>query len=275
MKLLFDKINRFVKFSALVLSLCFTVCTLSATAAPPVRIAVVPGGGSGIEQDIVDHIANELQNNPDIALSTTNPDWYVVCNIHERLDQVSGSIRYNGTVTVKTTDGHIISTVAVQKYNQDFSLSPGAPLNKYLVDSAAKEVISSISQRAIGPIQHAVQVEMETRERLVKAMALADDDKYEEAIALLSPISPETSHFKRVRELVDEFRMEEDTLEAMKNAQIKARQGRYSEAISMLKQVPKKSKRYKLAQEHTAIYRSRLGGSRPVKRVSRTDQSQR
>lgn len=51
--------------------------------APPVRIAVVPGGGSGIEQEIVDRISSSLSANQNIALSTVNPDWYVVCNIKE------------------------------------------------------------------------------------------------------------------------------------------------------------------------------------------------
>src|ERR1700722_10610840 len=104
----------------------------SAQAAPPVRIAVVPGGGSGQEQEVVDQISNRLQEmQQTVALSTVNPDWYVVCNIKENTDQVSGQIRYNGTVIIKTnTDpATILGTVAVQKYNQDFSLQPGAPLN--------------------------------------------------------------------------------------------------------------------------------------------------
>src|ERR1700679_343038 len=94
---------------ALVLVLLFSV-QLAALAAPPVRIAIIPGGGSGIEHEVVERITSQLQDRQDVVISTVNPDWYVVCNIIERLDQVSAAIRYNGNVTVKTKDGHVIST---------------------------------------------------------------------------------------------------------------------------------------------------------------------
>lgn len=233
----------------------------SALAAPPVRIAVVAGSGSGIEQEIADRISNQLSSMGDVALSTVNPDWYVVCNINESLDQGSGSIRYNGSVIVKTASGQVLHTAAVQKYNQDFSVSGGAQLNKKLVDNAARDVINSASSRVIGPIQQAVMVEMETRDRIIKAQTLGDGDQYEEAISLLRPITPDTPHFKDVRDLIDEMEMEQDALERMKASQAKASSGRYSEAIGIAKDVSKKSKRYRQAQGKIASWRAALAAS--------------
>jgi hypothetical protein len=195
--------------TALLAALLLLLLSLSpaAHAAPPVRIAVVPGGGSGQEQEVVDHITDRLQELQTVALSTVNPDWYVVCNIKENLDQRSGQIHYNGTVIIKTADasGTILGTVAVQKYNQDFSLQPGAPLNKKLVDGAVREVIAGLSDRAMQPLQQAIDVEMETRDRMIKATELGQDRKYQEALDLLRPISPETPHFKQVRQMVAKY----------------------------------------------------------------------
>lgn len=224
-------------------------------APPPVRIGVVPGGGSGIEQDIVDRISGQLQDNPNVALSTVNPDWYVVCNIVQNLDQGSGQIRYNGTVTVKTVDGQVISTTAVQKYNQDFSLSPGTPLNKALVDGAARDVIGALSERAMPPILQAIDTEMETRARMIKATILGDQDKYDEAIELVHPISPETPHFQRVRTLLDQLVMEKQAKEAIAHAESLHKQGKNAAAVSVLRSVNKHSKRYRLAQQKIAQYR--------------------
>ena len=55
--------------------LAFCASTLAALAAPPVRIAVVCGGGSGIEQEIVDRISNNLSTMivAMFMLSTVNP----------------------------------------------------------------------------------------------------------------------------------------------------------------------------------------------------------
>jgi hypothetical protein len=195
------------------IGLCFVVlsCVRPALAeAPPVIIAVVAGGGSGQEQEVVDRISGQLQNNQDVMLSTVNPDWYVVCNIKEMLDQNSGQIRYNGVVTTKTTKGHIINTVSLQKYNQDFSLTPGTQLNKKLVDNAVQDVIAGLCDRAAGPIQHAIEIEMETRERMIKATVLGQHGKYDEAIALLRPISPETPHFEAVVALTRKLENQRD-----------------------------------------------------------------
>lgn len=212
--------------------------------APPVRIAVVQGGGSGIEQDIVDRISNALSNNPNVALSTVNPDWYVVCNIKEFMDQTSGQIRYNGSVLIKTTGGHIISTVAVQKYMQDFSLSPGTPLNKALVDKATRDATSGAAERAIGPIENAVQVEMETREKVIQAQMAAEQEEFDQAINALRLVTPDSPHFQNVRNLMDEFAMEKQAKENLAKAQALIKSGKSGQAIALLKAIPAKS-RYK------------------------------
>lgn len=169
--------------------------------APPVRIAVVPGGGSGIEQDVVDQISQQLGGMEGVALSTVNPDWYVVCNIHENLDQMSGSIRYNGNVLVKTVGGKVISTVAVQKYNQDFSTSPGAQLNKALVVNAARDVINNVASRAVPQIQQQVMMEMEGRSRINDANQMASQGHYDDALTTLEQITPDFIEFASVRNL--------------------------------------------------------------------------
>lgn len=217
-------------------------------AAPPVRIAVVSGNANGIEQEIVDRIVGQISNMSDVVVSTVNPDWYVLCNINENLDQVSGSIRYNGSIIFKTAGGQVLNTVAVQKYNQDFSVSGGAQLNKRLVDNAAREVVNSASSRIIQPIQTAVIIEMETRDRIIKAQTLGDQDKYEDALSLLRPITPDTPHFKDVRDLIDEMEMEEDAMERLNSAESKAKAGRLGEAIATAKGIPSKSKRYRQAR---------------------------
>ena len=87
----------------------------------------------------------------------------------------------------------------------------------------------------------------------------------EEAIALLRPITPDTPHFKDVRDLIDEFEMELDALERLKASAAKASKGRYSEAIAILKDVSSKSKRSKLAKQKIASYRALM--ARPVKKA--------
>ena len=236
-------------------------------AAPPVRIAVVCGGGSGIEQSIVDKISDRLSMNKNVALSTVNPDWYVVCNIKEFMDQMSGQIRYNGNVLVKTTGGQVISSIAVQKYNQDFSLTPGTPLNKALVDRAAKEVIYAAASRACGPIERAVDVEMDTREKIVKAQIMAEQEQYDAAINSLRLVTPDSPHFKNVRGLMSEFAMEKQSLEKLKNAKASAAKKRYSSAIALLKQIPQKSRYYKEAKSLMNTYISRTRKPRKKKKL--------
>lgn len=253
----------------LALATCFILnfaCT-EAQAAPPVRISVQTGNGSGIEQAIVDRISDSLQNNQDIIVSTVNPDWYVLCNISENIDQGSGSIRYNGAVTVKTKTGHLLHNVAVQKYNQDFSVSGGG-LNKKLIDNAAREVIASAANRVIGPIQEQVIIEMETRERIIQAQNLADQDQYNEALAILRPITPDTAHFQEVRAFIGEIEMELDAYNRLKEGEARAKRGRYSEAINLLKDINPKSKRFKLSRSKIASYRAILAKQSLKKRAA-------
>lgn len=259
--------NSIVYALIMLISLVFTGAALAA--APPVRIAIVTGGGSGIEQSIVDKITTRLQENRNVALSTVNPDWYVVCNIKEFMDQVSGQIRYNGSILVKTQGGQIISSIAVQKYSQDFSLSPGTPLNKALVDKTAKEVIYASAQRAIVPIERAVEVEMDTREKIVKAQILADSEQYDAAINSLRLVTPDSPHFKNVRGLMDEFQSEKMALEKLKNAQVNAKRGKYSTAIALLKQIGPKSRYSKKAKSLISSYRAKVRRPRSKKRSKR------
>lgn len=227
-------------------------------AAPPVRIAVTCGGGSGMEQDVVDRISAELSGNTNVVVSTVNPDWFITCNILDRTDTAGGSVRVNGTVVIKTTDGQVLNTVSTQTNKQDFSLQAGTPVNKRLQDNAAREVIQALVDRAREPIATAVDIEIQTRDRIIKAQRLADEDKYDEAIELLMPVSPDTPHFRAVRQLIGEFRMERDALFCVRDAQKLAASGRYSQAIESLKGVDPKSKRFGLAKELMAKYRAAL-----------------
>jgi hypothetical protein len=235
----------------LILLFCILLA-VPASAAQPVRIAVVCGGGSGIEQDVVDRISGQLAGMEDVALSAVNPDWYVVCNVQEKTDQMSGQIRYNGNVIIKTTDGQILGTYAVQKYNQDFSLTPGASMNKALVDSAARDVIGELANRALSPIQQAVLIEIETRCRVARANELAARDNYDDAIALLEPITPDTPHFKQVQKLLEQFRIEKQAITLVGEGDAKKRASCYAEAISRYRRVSPLSKRDKLAKQRIA-----------------------
>jgi hypothetical protein len=265
--------ERWKRLAAAFLALvCFVLAYAPwALAAPPVRIAIIPGGGSGIEQEIVDHIASQFDGDPSVVISTVNPDWYVICKIHESNDQVSGQIRYNGTVTIKTGDGQVVSTVAVQKYNQDFSLQPGAPLNKKLVDSAAREVISGISDRAVTQLRDAIQTELRSREQIIKAESFANDDKYDDAIQTLGSLGPETVHFQAIQKRLGQFQMEKHALELVQTAEAKAKAGHYSEALALLKEVDVKSKRHKTALQLEGRYRALLANGSGVKKRLATE----
>ncbi len=262
-------------YSFLLAALCAVTSSLSAlAAAPPVRIAVVTGGGSGIEQEIVDNITNQIQNNPNVSVSTVNPDWYVVCNIKEMMDQMSGQIRYNGSVLIKTTAGHIISSIAVQKYNQDFSLTPGTPLNKALVDRAAKEATQGAAGRAVPAIEQAVQVEMDTREKIIQAQIVAEQEDYDRAINSLRLVTPDSPHFQNVRDLMAEFSMEKECLSALKRAEVLAQSGKISSALSALHEINLKSKYRARANALAASYSASLRRSAPKKLVKNNSGSQ-
>lgn len=252
----------------LTLAVLFTWCLSAALAAPPVRIAVVPGSGSGQEQSAVDGITAALEGNPSITLSTVNPDWYVVCNIIEQTDTVSGTVKVNGTVTIKTTDGQILNTISVQTNKSDFSLQPGAPLNKALVNRAVEEVIAGMAQRAVPPIQSAVDVEIATRDRIIQAHGLADREQYDEAIQLLLPITPDTPHFKGVRALIDEFRSEKLALERLKQAEALRRSGQYAQAIKIAGGIGQKSRYAARSRALIAALKAAMAGRRPAVRTS-------
>jgi hypothetical protein len=253
---------------ALVLGVFYNVLPAAfAAKVPPVRMAIVPGGGSGMEQEVVDRISDQLQNNADIKVSTVNPDWMAVVNIVDKTDNIALSIRVNGTLTIKTRDGHVIDTVSVQTNKQDFSTSIGTPqpLNKALVDSAAREVIDKLAERAINPITEAVAVEMKTREEIIQAQNLGDEDKYADALDILKAVGPETPHFKAVREMMAEFQMEQDALDLMREAKASVRAGKVRQAIAQLKAVNPKSKRYAPARQMIAQLSRSAGGSRTAK----------
>jgi hypothetical protein len=241
-------------------------------APPPVRLALVPGNASGMEQEVVDRITSALQGNSNIKLSTVNPDWFGVVNIIDKIDSIALTIRVNGTLTIKTRDGHVIDTVSVQSNKQDFNLSPGtpAPLNKGLVNQAVEEVIGKLSERAIDPINDAIAVEMETRGKIIQANQLGDQDKYAEALDILKTIGQDTPHFKGARELMHEFQMEQDALDLMNQAKADARAGRYSQAIVRLKAINKASKRYQPARQMIAqlsarsVHRTARGSGSPA-----------
>lgn len=236
-------------------------------AAPPVRIAIIPGGGSGMEQSIVDSLTSNLQSNSNIVISTVNPDWFVVCNILEQPDSVNGTVKVNGTVTIKTTDGQVVNTVAVQTNKSDFSLTPGAPLNKALVESAVREVIAGISQRAITPIDDAVNIEIAVRDKIISAESLAAKDDYSQAIAILSEIGPDTPHFKAVLKRIADFQIEKEALLLINKAEIQVKHRQYLHAIRSLSDVNPKSKRYKLARQRIAEYKAILSHSHKLAKV--------
>jgi hypothetical protein len=174
-------------------------------AVPPVRISIVAANGDGNEQDVADRISGQLEQMPNVVLSTVNPDWFVKCAIRELNDQHSGQIKYNGTVTVVTADGQTVSTTSVQKYNQDFSLHHNEPLNKALVDGAIHKCVEEMSSRAIDPIEDAIQTEIGTRERVLDATKLGDVGQYDKAIEKLQGITPDSTHFKQVRALMAKY----------------------------------------------------------------------
>jgi hypothetical protein len=243
---------------ALASMLGLTVAAPVSADAPPVRIAVVTGGGSGIEQEIVDRISGQLQNMEGVSLATVNPDWYVVCNIKESVDQMSGSIRYNGNVIVKTTDGHVLNTVAVQKYNQDYSLSPGAPLNKALVDKAARDVIANVADRVIQPLQQAILVESEGRERISVAGQMAAEGKFDQALKTIEVITPDFAHFDMVKAMHAQLELDRQAKQFIEKGVAEQKGSQFHEAIADYKQVNAKSKLITMAQKKIAECQSAL-----------------
>jgi hypothetical protein len=128
-------------------------------------------------------------------------------------------------------------------------MSPGAPLNKALVDRAARDVISQLADRAIGPLQQAVQIEMETRERVDKANELAEAGKFDEAMQLIEPITPDTTHFGQVQNLHEQLAADKQAVELMKAAIAKEKAGHFAEALPLFRQVNPKSRLSRLAKQ--------------------------
>lgn len=206
----------------------------AAIAAPPIRVAVVPGSGSGMEQEVVDRITADLQSNPNVSLSTVNPDWFVQCNIIDRTDTAGGSVRVNGTVVIKTLNGHVLNTVSMQTNKQDFSLQPGTPVNKRLFDNAAREVVQGVVDRARQPLAAAIDLEITTRDQLMKAQSLADQDQYDEAMQTLAGVSQDSPHFQDARKLIGIYALEKEAVENMGQAKALAQKGKYSQAIEAI-----------------------------------------
>lgn len=250
-----SRVKDKVLYMALVVATSLSLSIPAFAAVPPVRMSVTPGGQSGIEQEVCDRLSMGLSNAQDIVISTVNPDWFITCTIVEKNDQVTGQIRYNGTVTVKTRDGQVITTASVQKYNQDYVV-PGQQLNKRLVENAARDVIQAVTDRSLPPIQQAVEIEIETRKRIIDAEMKAEDDKYDEATAVLRAIGPDSPRFKAVRALMDEYAMEKEAMQLISTAKSKARAGAYTQAVVALRQVNKKSKRYRNAVALMSQYRA-------------------
>jgi hypothetical protein len=250
-----SRVKDKVLFTALVVATSLSLSIPAFAGVPPVRMSVTPGGQSGIEQEVCDRLSMGLSNAQDIVISTVNPDWFITCTIVEKNDQVTGQIRYNGTVTVKTRDGQVITTSSVQKYNQDYVV-PGQQLNKRLVENAARDVIQAVTDRSLPPIQQAVEIEVETRKRIIEAEMKAEDDKYDEATAVLRAIGPDSPRFKAVRALMDEYAMEKEAMQLISTAKSKARAGAYTQAVVALRQVNKKSKRYRNAVALMSQYRA-------------------
>ncbi len=237
----------------------------SAQAASPVRLAITAASGSGLEQEVVDYISNQFSGDPDVVVSTVNPDWYVLCNIDDNQNRFTGQIHSNGTVTVKTADGQIIGTFAAQKYNQDFSSDlgkpnnwQGAPLNKQLVQSATREVVTDLGTRATAKIKEAVQIELQARDSISQAESLADAERYSESIDILKKIGPDTVHYKDVQKLIVKLQMEKHALELVNNAEVKGKKGQYSEGIVLLKEVDPQTRYHKIALQLIARYKHNL-----------------
>src|SRR5262249_19254684 len=138
------------------------------------------------------------------------------------------------------------------------------PLNKALVDSAARETIDKLAERAINPINDAVTIEMQTREKIIQAQGLAENDKYADALDILKAVGPDTPHFKGVRDLMAEFQMEQDALDLMKQAKANVRVGKIRQAIAQLRAINSKSKRYPPARQMIAQLTRPAGGHKPT-----------
>lgn len=167
-----------------------------------IRISIATDTDNGMEQQIVDYISDQLSGNTNVVLSTLNPDWYITCHIDQQLDRMTGQIRYNASVKIKTNDGQLIGAASAQKYNQDFApqsykpLNFGTPLNKKLVTDAAQDTVRDVGNRAINQLNQAIPIELKARKQLAEAQALIDNKKYPQAIEILRKVDLNSAHYK-------------------------------------------------------------------------------
>lgn len=253
------KLDKFISLIGIAL-VCLVAFAATGNAAQdvmprPVRISILAVTHSGVEQQLVDALTAELRENPNIVLSTVNPDWFVNCRIEDHTDFASMNVRVNGTVTVETAkDGAVLNTFSAQANKQDFAVSGTAPVNKALITSAMNEVVHDLTQRSVQPIEDAAFTEIDAREKILKAKALESEDKYEDALSTVMQITRDSPHFWPAHALVDHIKMEKEAYELVGQAKSLARQGQYRQAIADLRQVSSKSKRYRTAQGMIATY---------------------
>ena len=248
-------LNKVVFCLGFALALVTGFSPASYAATLPVRIALVAGSGSGMEQTVVDNMTGQLQENENIVVSTVNPDWLVTCRIEDHTDIAALTVRVNGTVTVTSVaDGRVLNTFSAQANKQDFSTGGPTPLNKALVDSAVKELTAQLCQRSVQPIEDAVVVEIATRDKIIQAENLANIDKYDDAMAILLTIDRGTTHYWPACQLASRFQMEKDALELITQAKAEDRAGHDKAALVALHQVNPNSKRYRLAQGMIATF---------------------
>ena len=69
------------------------------------------------------------------------------------------------------------------------------------MDRAAREVINGLANRAVQPIQKAVMIEMEGRNRIEQATQLGQQGKYDEALQIIEPMTPDFLEFGIVQQL--------------------------------------------------------------------------
>lgn len=225
-----------------------------------VRLSIVAGSSSGMEQEVIDRLSDQLSTVPNLIISTLNPDWIGTVSLVQSSDTVASGVRANGTLTIKTKDGQVIHTVSVQTNKQDFNLHPGvpSPVNNVLVDKAVHEVADLLVDRSSNEIKDAVALEIETRGKLNDAKHLGEQDKYAEALDIINSVTADTPHYQECQQLKGQFEDEQKAYNAMSEAESSIKLGRFSRAISQLREVDATSKRYRRAQNMIADTKQKL-----------------
>ena len=175
------------------------------------------------------------------------------CRIEDHTDIVALTVRVNGTVTIRTVaEGCVLNTISAQANKQDYSTGGPSPLNKSLVESATREVLGQLCQRAVQPIEDAVVGEMFTREKIVKAEGFLRQDKYEDALSALMTITRDSPHYSCLPPFAEQYQIEKEAFKLIATSKAESQRGHYRAAIADLRQVNPKSKRYRLAQSMIA-----------------------